>query len=132
MTNRPAMTNRNKAGTSSAATRAASPRKARGRPVGRTAQQTRRLLIAAAEQHFETRSYDEVKLDEIAESAGLSGPAIYNHFSSKDDLFLIAIIARMTRYNEALEKAVSIPGNWKARYNNLLELVRPLQGTAAG
>jgi len=88
--------------------------------------------MEAAEAHFDTRSYADVSLSQIAHSAGLSGPAIYNHFSSKDELFLAAVTERMKRYNAAAEKAIAHNGTWKERYNRLLDAIAPLQGSGGG
>lgn len=104
----------------------------RGRPRGRDASETRAILIAAAEKHFDGNSYADVRLDQIAATAGVSGPAIYNHFGSKDELFLAAVKNRILRYNKTISDAVAIEGSWKDRFNNLLKAVEPLQGPASG
>lgn len=104
----------------------------RGRPTGRDASETRAILIAAAEKHFDANSYADVRLDQIAATAGVSGPAIYNHFGSKDELFLAAVKNRILRYNKTISDAVAIEGSWKDRFNNLLKEVEPLQGPASG
>jgi len=41
-------------------------------------------ILAAAEKVFFERSFDGVGVDEIGRVAGISGSAIYRHFSSKD------------------------------------------------
>jgi len=104
----------------------------RGRPAGRDASETRAILIAAAEKLFDAGSYADVRLDQIAANAGVSGPAIYNHFGSKDELFLAAVNQRIKKYNQTIERAVAIEGGWKERFNALLKAVEPLQGPASG
>lgn len=104
----------------------------RGRPAGRDASETRAILIAAAEKHFDAGSYADVRLDQIAATAGVSGPAIYNHFGSKDELFLAAVKQRIEKYNQTIERAVAIEGGWKERFNALLKAVEPLEGPASG
>ena len=44
-----------------------------------------RLLVAATKL-FSERGFDAVGVDEIGAAAGVSGPAIYRHFSSKNEL----------------------------------------------
>jgi AcrR family transcriptional regulator len=43
------------------------------------------ILDAAADQFLE-RGFNNVTLDEIGAQVGITGPAIYRHFSSKDEL----------------------------------------------
>ena len=50
----------------------------------------RRELIAAAARLFAARGYYAVTVDDIGEAVGLTGPALYRHFSSKEAL-LVAV-----------------------------------------
>ncbi len=68
----------------------------------------------------------------VARKAGMSGPAIYNHFTSKDDLFLAATKQRIETYNQTILEAVSVSGTWKDRFNSLLLAIEPLQGAQSG
>ena len=43
-------------------------------------------ILEAAERLFYERSFDGVGVDEIGRSAGISGSAIYRHFSGKDEI----------------------------------------------
>ena len=43
-------------------------------------------ILAAAERLFHERSFDGVGVDDIGREAGVSGSAIYTHFSGKADL----------------------------------------------
>lgn len=43
-------------------------------------------ILRAAEQLFYERSFAAVGVDEIGERAGVTGPAIYRHFSGKDEI----------------------------------------------
>lgn len=52
-------------------------------------------ILDAAERLFAERSYDSVGVDAIGEEAGISGSAIYRHFSSKDEI-LASLIDRAT------------------------------------
>ena len=61
-----------------------------GRPEGATAEETRKRLLQAAAALFARNGLHATTLGEIAGAAGLTAPAIYNHFSSKDDLFIAA------------------------------------------
>lgn len=48
----------------------------------------RTAILAAAERLFLSRGYQGVGLEEVAETAGVSRQAVYNHFSSKSGLLL--------------------------------------------
>lgn len=68
-------------------------------PRRRSAKGTRTLLLRAAAHLFARKGVAGITLAEIAGTVGLSGPAIYNHFSSKDALF-IAVVQQM--YDEEI------------------------------
>lgn len=53
----------------------------------------REQLIEAASEIFVDRGYHAAGMDEIAEQAGVSKPVLYQHFSSKLDLYL-AVLAQ--------------------------------------
>ncbi len=50
--------------------------------------QTRALLLAAAERVFTRQGFHETSVDQIAEEAGFSKGAVYSNFDGKDELFL--------------------------------------------
>jgi AcrR family transcriptional regulator len=58
------------------------------KPQQRTAV-TRNLLLRAAEQVFARVGYEKAQVEEIAEAAGFSKGALYAHFNSKEELFLV-------------------------------------------
>jgi AcrR family transcriptional regulator len=48
-------------------------------------------LTDAAIEAFQTRSFGEVTIADIAESAGVAKGSVYNHFASKEEVFTAAI-----------------------------------------
>src|SRR5579859_6352593 len=48
----------------------------------------RRQLLTAAQEVFVAQGYHAAAMDEIAERAGVSKPVLYQHFPSKQDLYL--------------------------------------------
>jgi DNA-binding transcriptional regulator YbjK len=50
---------------------------------------TRAALLDAAAEVFARRGLDGATLEEIADVAGFTRGAVYHHFASKDELFLI-------------------------------------------
>ena len=49
-------------------------------------EQRRQELIAAASEIIAERGYHSTRLEDVGAAAGISGPAVYRHFSGKEDL----------------------------------------------
>ncbi len=47
----------------------------------------KRLILQAARRLFESSSYDDVSMEEIADEAAVSKQTLYNYFSSKDSIY---------------------------------------------
>ena len=58
---------------------------------------TRERILAAALRAFVSTGYDAATLGDIARAAHVSAPAIYNHFSSKSELFIEAARTALNR-----------------------------------
>jgi AcrR family transcriptional regulator len=67
---------------------------------------TRDLLLSAAEQVFARVGYEKALVEEIAVAAGFSKGALYAHFKSKEDLFLVLYKAKTTAYQKKLRHAL--------------------------
>lgn len=72
----------------------ASAKRPRGRPPLPADNQTRERLLNAAQQLFSERSFTQVSVREITDTAGVALSAINYHFGSKNDL--IYALARRT------------------------------------
>lgn len=59
----------------------------------RPPESTSDLILRAAAALFRERGYEGTKVDDVGSAVGLTGPAIYRHFSSKEHL-LVAVIER--------------------------------------
>jgi AcrR family transcriptional regulator len=57
------------------------------------AENTRKRLLTAAWEEFAARPYEEVKLSEIAERAGVTVQTLHLRFGSKEDLFAASFVA---------------------------------------
>jgi AcrR family transcriptional regulator len=75
---------------------------ARKRPKDRTDR-----ILAAAAQLFRERGYHAIGIDEIGEAVGITGPAVYRHFDSKEALLLTAAERAADRVSKALRDAVA-------------------------
>lgn len=87
---------------------AASPR----RPANR-----RDLILHAAIELFHQRGYPATSVDDIGKAVDVSGPAIYRHFSSKEDLLLEAI-------KLAADEVHAINGKARAESTDARELLQ--------
>ena len=56
--------------------------------------QARAALIEAAYQLFNNKGYHATSMRDIADAAGLALGGIYNHFQSKEDIFVAMLIER--------------------------------------
>src|SRR5260370_21352931 len=91
------------------------------------AQKTRELLLRSAEKIFVRDGYEGAELGEIAALAGRTKGAIYDHFKSKEDIFLALREQRTTHYRAKMEKmlaeSMSIEQNLEALRRFYLELI---------
>jgi AcrR family transcriptional regulator len=78
-------------------------------------QETRELLLRAAEQIIVRDGYENAELGEIAKLAGRTKGAIYAQFKSKEDVFLALVqenaLRRRAMMQRMLEASASIEGN---------------------
>ncbi|GGP05968.1 TetR/AcrR family transcriptional regulator [Nonomuraea glycinis] len=96
-------------------------------------ERTRAAVLAAAEQEFAERGYNDAKIDRIAERAELTRGAVYSNFPSKRALYLAVLVDSIepagiagTPYSPGLAEALGLFA--RARLDRL-----PLTGdTAAG
>lgn len=73
----------------------------RPRNGGRRPANRRELILAAAIELFHRRGYHATGVDDIGEAVDVSGPAIYRHFASKEDILLEAIERAAERVHAA-------------------------------
>lgn len=67
----------------------------------------RELILAAAVQLFHERGYPATSVDDIGKAVDVSGPAIYRHFASKEDVLVEAISLAADEVNAINERARS-------------------------
>jgi AcrR family transcriptional regulator len=73
-----------------------SPTTALSRRAGR-----REAIIDAATLLFSARGYADTGIDDIGAAVGVTGPAVYRHFDSKEEL-LVAVLERAVDHSEAI------------------------------
>jgi AcrR family transcriptional regulator len=67
----------------------------------------RRELIEAAARLFAARGYYAVTVDDLGEALGISGPALYRHFPSKQALLVAVFDQVIEMQREQLKEALS-------------------------
>ncbi|MBX8688887.1 TetR family transcriptional regulator [Mycobacterium vulneris] len=73
----------------------------------RRLERTRALLLDAAEAVFAEKGFTAASLDDIANAAGYTKGAIYNHFATKEELFLAVSDRYWRRYFENFAEVMS-------------------------
>jgi AcrR family transcriptional regulator len=70
----------------------------------------RARVVAAAIEAFQTRSYSEVTISDIAEAAQMGKGTVYRHFASKEDLLTAAIETLLADTESRFASAVATLG----------------------
>lgn len=61
-------------------------------------------ILSAAVELFAGKPYSDISVDKIAEKAGLTKMTVYQHFKSKDQLFLACLRRRLKRRESRLDQ----------------------------
>ena len=80
-------------------------------PSSRRPSNRRQLILEAAIQLFHERGYPATGVDDIGKAVDVSGPAIYRHFSSKEEILLEAIQLAADEVHEANVNARATGGD---------------------
>jgi AcrR family transcriptional regulator len=72
--------------------------RSRGRPQIRSDDETRRIIIQAAERQFSELGYGSANINVIAQNSGVSTKTLYRLFPTKADLFERVISVRITEF----------------------------------
>ena len=81
-------------------------KKSRERSEHLDASETRRTILQVAERLFATYGYRAVTTRQIADACGITQPALYRHFSDKQDLYIAIITASSMQLHAVLERIV--------------------------
>ena len=84
---------------------------------------TRERLITAARAAIAERGFHRTTIDEIAARAGLTKGAVYDNFTSKDELFSAAVMAWAIERSERFAWPRGKTGSLKQRLKRLAEAV---------
>jgi TetR/AcrR family acrAB operon transcriptional repressor len=70
------------------------------------AEKTRQDLLDAALALFSRKGYESTRLEDIAQSAGVTRGAIYHHFGGKEELFIALLDDASAISNKAIQQAI--------------------------
>jgi AcrR family transcriptional regulator len=65
-----------------------------------------RQLLDIAEDLFARHGFDAISIEEVARSAGITRPVIYDHFGSKEGLYLACVRRARSEFEQKLVAAV--------------------------
>jgi AcrR family transcriptional regulator len=82
-------------------------RQIRAHAAGDPPERERERVVAAAIEAFQTRSYSEVTVSDIAEAAQMAKGTVYRHFASKEELLTAAIETLLVDTESRVESAVA-------------------------
>lgn len=91
--------------------------------AGEQDQRTRSRLLSAAVQVFDRKGYDAASVREIVEMAGVTKPALYYHFGSKEGLLLAILRDAHRQFEEAMVRAAMQHGTARVRITALCEAI---------
>jgi AcrR family transcriptional regulator len=69
---------------------------------------TKELILHTALRLFSERGYNGVSMRELAAEVGIKAASIYNHFSSKEDIFNSLFVEMQNRYEQII-RTVNVP-----------------------
>jgi TetR/AcrR family transcriptional regulator, regulator of autoinduction and epiphytic fitness len=82
--------------------------------------QTRDMIAKAALALFDSRGYEQVTMEEIAEGADVAKGTLYNHFPSKDAVLAYSIRLQLASDLDQLEQRILSHPSFRARVTALL------------
>ena len=100
--------------------------RALGRPEGSSGAKTRTRLLQIAAKLFAKNGLAGVTMADVAGAAGLTAPSIYNHFGSKDALFIATVTDMFDSISAGFRRAVDVDGPWEERVLAVLEIATQL------
>lgn len=83
-------------------------------------------LTDSAAELFRKHGYHQVGVNDIAASAGVTGPAVYRHFRGKQDILAHVLLSGMDVFGLVTEEALAEPGTPAEQLTSLLNAVAAL------
>lgn len=96
------------------------------RPPVRRPRNRKAQLAEAAAELFRKHGYHQVSVNDIAQAAGVTGPAVYRHFRGKQDILAHVLLSGMDTFGLVTERALATPGTPADQLTALLRAVAEL------
>jgi AcrR family transcriptional regulator len=96
------------------------------RPPARRPRNRKAQLADAAAELFRKHGYHQVSVNDIAQAAGVTGPAVYRHFRGKQDILAHVLLSGMDTFGLVTERALATPGTPTEQLEALLRAVANL------
>lgn len=96
------------------------------RPPARRPRNRKAQLADAAAELFRKNGYHQVSVNDIAQAAGVTGPAVYRHFRGKQDILAHVLLSGMDTFGLVTERALATPGAPADQVTALLRAVAAL------
>lgn len=82
-------------------------------------EETARAILAAARKLFMAHGYRAVSTRQVAEAVGLTQPALYHHFATKEELYVAVALGEVARLRAGIERVTRREGPTRERLTNL-------------
>lgn len=96
-------------------------------PQGRLREQLRQkradLILEAAEDLLIRKGYHSASMDEIAAQAGVAKGTLYQHFPTKEELFLALFDKTLDRFEQVVQQALLSAGDAQHKLKQILAYV---------
>lgn len=96
------------------------------RPPAKRPRNRKAQLAEAASELFRKHGYHQVSVNDIAQAAGVTGPAVYRHFRGKQDILAHVLLSGMDTFGLVTEQALATPGTPSDQLAALLRAVAAL------
>lgn len=81
--------------------------------------ETAQLIVAAARKLFMAHGYRAVSTRQVAEAVGLTQPALYHHFATKEELYVAVALGELARLRAGIERIARREGPARERLTAL-------------
>lgn len=91
------------------------------RPATRRRRDRKAQLASVAADLFRQNGYHAVGIGDIAAAAGITGPAVYRHFTSKQDILAHVLLSGVDTLGEIANRTLDAPGSPENRLHALTD-----------
>jgi len=87
-------------------------------------QEKQQLILTTATEEFAQNGYEKTNINVIAEKAGISVGSLYKYFTSKEDLFLMAVHEGSAFLARTLEPIISSDKTLIEKLRNIIQVIQ--------